>query len=72
MRRWYVPAAVIGAAGLGMLFFSNRGRKAVRWAFENAHRAPGAFREWNETAQHELDRIQSALNRVAESLGASH
>jgi hypothetical protein len=32
------------------------------------HRAPGALLEWNEAAQRELDRIQTALNRVAQSL----
>ncbi len=71
MRKWYVPATVIGVSGLGMLFLTDRGRKAVRWVFENAHRAPEAILEWNEAAQHELDRIQTALNRVAESLGAA-
>jgi hypothetical protein len=71
MRKWYVPVTVIGVSGLGVLFLTDRGRKALRWAFENAQRAPEAILEWNETAQHELDRIQSALSRVAESLGAA-
>jgi hypothetical protein len=30
--------------------------------------AQSRLAEWNETAQRELDRIQTALNRVAESL----
>ncbi len=71
MRKWYVPMTVIGVSGLGILFLTDRGRKAMRWAFENVQRAPEAILEWNEAAQHELDRIQTALNRVAESLGAA-
>jgi hypothetical protein len=70
MRKWYIPLTVIGISGLGVFFLTDRGRKAARWAFENVHRAPEALLEWNEVAQRELDRIQAALNRVAESLGA--
>jgi hypothetical protein len=70
MRKWYVPVTVIGLSGLGLLVMSNRGRNAVRWVFENMHRAPGRLLEWNETAQRELDHIQTALNRVAQSLEA--
>jgi hypothetical protein len=72
MRKWYVPVTVIGLSGLGLLVLSNRGRQAVRWLFENVHRAPDALLEWNEAAQRELDRIQTALNRVARSLDAAH
>ncbi len=68
MRKWYVPLTVIGISSLGVICLTDRGRKAVRWAFENMHRAPGALLEWNEAAQRELDRVQTALDRVAESL----
>ena len=70
MRKWYVPVTVVGISGLGILFLTERGRKALRWALENMNRAPEALLEWNEAAQRELDHIQTALNRVAESLGA--
>jgi len=72
MRKWYVPVTVIGISGIGMFLLTDRGRKAIRWALENIHRAPDALLEWNEAAQRELDRIQTALNRVAESLGTVH
>ncbi len=68
MRKWYVPVTVLGLTGLGVLVLTERGRAALRWAFENLHRAPDALLEWNEAAQRELDRIQTALNRVASSL----
>ena len=70
MRKIYVPLTIVGLGSLGALFLSRRGRSAVRWLFENVHRAPENLIEWNEAAQRELDRIQSALNRVAQSLEA--
>ncbi len=70
MRKWYVPVTVVGLSGLGMLFLTQRGRTALRWLYENLHQAPEALLEWNETAQRELERIQTALNRVAATLDA--
>jgi hypothetical protein len=60
---------MLGLSGLGWLLLTDRGRYALRWTFENLYRAPGKLLEWNEVAQRELDRIQVALNRVADSLG---
>jgi hypothetical protein len=71
MRKWYVPLTVVGLGGLGFLFFTESGRERLRWLAANLHRAPEALLDWNETAQRELDRIQLALNRVAESLNAA-
>jgi hypothetical protein len=68
MRKWYLPMTVMGLGGLGVLLFTDRGRRAIRWAVENMPHAQSRLAEWNETAQRELDRIQTALNRVAESL----
>lgn len=68
MRRWYVPLTMLGLGGLGLLFLTDRGRQTLRWAAANLHRAPEALLDWNQVAQRELDRIQLALNRVAESL----
>jgi hypothetical protein len=58
MRKWYVPLTVLGLSGVGLL----------RWLGQNLRRAPEALVTWNETAQRELDRIQTALNRVAATL----
>jgi hypothetical protein len=68
LRKWYVPVTVLGVGGLGVLVLTERGRTALRWAYENLHRAPASLLEWNEAAQRELDRIQHALNRVAHTL----
>ena len=67
MRKYYWSLSVLAVGGLGALLFTDKGRQAVRWLRENT--APGRLLEWNEYAQRELDRIQTALNRVAETLG---
>lgn len=69
MRKVYVPLTLLGLGGLGWLFLSQRGREALRWMTTQLD--PGRLLEWNEAAQRELDRIQVALNRVAESLEAA-
>ena len=68
MRKWYVPLTVLGVSGLGMLLLTDRGRHMLRWLAENIHRGPTKLLEWNEAAQRELEVIQTALNRVSESL----
>lgn len=68
MRKWTMPLTLLGLGGLGYLILSERGQQALRWVAENIHRGPEKFLEWNESAQRELDNIQAALNRVAESL----
>jgi hypothetical protein len=71
MRKWTMPLTLLGLGGLGYLFLSERGQQALRWVAENVSRGPEKFLEWNESAQRELDRIQEALNRVADTLQAS-
>lgn len=69
MRKWYIPVTMLGVGGVGAFLFSERGRQAVHMLRESFRRAPDALlKEWNEAAQIELDRIQAALNRIAESL----
>lgn len=71
MRKWTVSLTVLGLGGLGYLFLSERGRQALRWLADNISQGPDKFLEWNEAAQRELDRIQVALNRVADSLAGT-
>ena len=68
MRRWYVPLTVLGLGSIGAFLLSERGRNKLRWLMENFKSAPDRWLEWNESAQCELDRIQAALDRIAESL----
>lgn len=68
MRRWFVPLTVLGLGSIGAFLLSERGRNILRALFENFGEAPERWLEWNESAQNELDRIQAALKRIAESL----
>ena len=61
MRKWGLPLTVVGVSGLGLLFLTARGRQGWRWS-------PDTLLNWSEVAQREMDRIQAALNRVAETL----
>jgi len=66
-----VPLAVFRLGSLGVLAMSDLGLEALDWLQRRFEEAPKRFQEWNEAAQGELDRIQLALNRVAETLEAA-
>ncbi len=68
MRKWALPLTVLGVGGLGALVLSDRGRKAILWALAKLDEAPEKLTEWNESAQRELERIQTTLNQLAETL----
>jgi hypothetical protein len=69
MRRWYVPLTVLGLAGLGALILTQRGRQVLDWLVENLENAPDALLEWNEAVQSELERLRTAVDQLADSLG---
>jgi hypothetical protein len=68
MRKWYVPLALLGMSGVGALVLSDTSRRALRWVWDHAHEAPEALADFNERIEGELDRIQSSLNKLADSL----
>jgi hypothetical protein len=72
MRKWYLPATVLGIGGLGVvgvLIGTERGRAVVRRVAENFIDAPESFEEWNDSALRELESIQSALDSLSQALG---
>lgn len=71
MRKWYLPIAVLGLGSLGLLVLTERGREAVTWLVDQLEQAPERLQGFNEVAQQELDRIELALNQLAESLNAA-
>ncbi len=71
MRRWYLPLTVLGLGSIGAFLLSERGRSVVREFFESFGDAPDRWLEWNDSLENELDRIQSALNQIAQSLEPS-
>lgn len=68
MRRWYLPLTVIGLGGVGALLLSERGRAALRTAIEKLWQSPDRLLDWNGDLESELDRIQAALDGIAESI----
>lgn len=70
MKKWFLPLTVVGLGGLGVLFLSEKGRKALGWMSARLEEAPDRIAEWNEAAQQEMERIQSALNQLSASLPA--
>jgi len=68
MRKLCLSLGVLGLGGLGVLLLTEKGRRGLLWTYQNLHRGPGKLLEWNQAAQREMDRIQSALDRVAKSL----
>jgi hypothetical protein len=76
MRKWSLPMTVLGLGGLGVvgllgvLVGTERGRSVVRSFAEDFLGAPDRLEEWNEAVQAELDSIQSAIDALAQALGA--
>ena len=68
MRRWYLPLTVIGLGSVGALLLSERGRTALRNLLERFWQAPDRLLDWNGDLESELDRIQVALDGIAESI----
>ena len=68
MRKWFVPLAVLAVSGLGALLLTDKGRETLRRLLARLEEAPQRWAEWNDSAQSELERIQAALNQIAESL----
>jgi hypothetical protein len=69
MRKWFVPLTVLSVGGIGAFLLTDRGRETLRRWRARFDEAPERWVEWNENAQLELERIQAALNQIAESLG---
>ncbi len=70
MRKWFLPLTVLGIGGIGALLLSEAGRRSLEWFFDRLDEAPDRLAEWNESAQSELEKIQNALNEVADTLQA--
>lgn len=66
MRRWYLPLTVLGLASLAALILTRRGRQAFALLTDSLD-GLDTLLPWNET-QSELDRLQAAVNQLANSL----
>jgi hypothetical protein len=70
-KKWFVPAALMGMGGMGLLLLSDRGRSAMRWARHRFQDAPEQLQDWNERVQQEVTRIQQQLDELANRLEAA-
>jgi hypothetical protein len=70
MRKWYLPLTVLGLGSLGVLFGTEKGRLALSRAVDLLDQFPDAYSDWIEHTETEIANIQSAVDRIAQSLGA--
>ncbi len=70
MSRWYLPLTVLGLGSLGVLFGTDRGRRALERASDFLEGLPQEYSAWMNMTDREIAEIQSAVNQIAESLGA--
>jgi len=68
MRRWYLPLTVIGLSGIGAFLLTERGRTVMHKLLEKFWQAPNRLLDWNGDLENEVDRIQQALDRIAETI----
>ncbi len=68
MRRWYLPLTVLGLGSLGAFLLSEWGQAVLRNLMEKFEQAPDRLLEWNDSLQAELERIQAALDQIADSI----
>ncbi len=68
MRTWLVTLTVLGVGGVGAFLLSERGQQALRRQLARFGENPEPWGDWNQAAQAELERIQAALNQIAQSL----
>ena len=68
MRKWYMP--LIGLGSLAVLAYSLRDRRTPEWYWGRRDRPAEPAGEFDHKVEGELERIQSAVDRVAASLEA--
>jgi len=68
MRKWYVSLTIAGIGGLGVFLLSESGRRVLHWLGRYAPWSSQEMLEWNEAAEAEMQRIQTALAALIESL----
>ena len=68
MKNWFVPVAVLGLSGLGLLCASERGRAQMRALFGRMARNGDPLGEINKILDEQLNSIQNTLDRLAEAL----
>jgi hypothetical protein len=68
MKNWYLPVAVLGLSGVGLLFATEKGRERVLAFFERVAKSENPLGTFNQAFEEQLENIQSALDRVSQAL----
>jgi len=68
MKNWFIPVAVVGLSGLGLVVASERGRAKLRHAFDRLVEHGDPLGEFNHFLDDQLTAIQKALDSLAEAL----
>ncbi len=68
MRKWYLP--LIGLGSLAALAYSLRDRHTPEWFYGRKDRPVRSSEAWNHEVEDELQRLKTAVDRVAQSLEA--
>jgi len=68
MKNWFIPIAVVGLSGLGLLCISEKGQEKVQELFDRLSRARDPLSEFNSFLDQQLTSIQRSLDHLAEAL----
>jgi hypothetical protein len=68
MKNWFIPVAVVGLSGLGIMAASERGREKLRYAFDRLIEHGDPLGEFNNFLDDQLTSIQRALDNLAAAL----
>ncbi len=68
MRKWYLP--MIGLGSLAVLAYSIRARRGPEWYLGREDRPTEPAEEFDHEVEGELERLKSAVDRVAASIEA--
>ncbi len=69
MSKWSLPLTFVGLSGLGAVLLSKRGRKLVGFTPARSSENTGRLVAWNDSATHELHKIQQAIKELEHSFG---
>jgi hypothetical protein len=68
MKNWFLPAAVLGLSGLGLVFASERGRQQLEGFFDRLMEHGDPVGEFGKFVEEQLDSIQQTLDSLAQAL----
>lgn len=71
MKNWFLPAAVLGLSGLGLICASERGRERLGGFFNRILEHDDPMGEFARAIDEQLLSIQRALDGLAQSLEES-